>query len=104
MKMPESSKYSWAWITASRQLHLRACELVYVYLYNDSSNMATVTIYDGENAQGDIVAVLWLNVTSSMWFKPAEPIYCRRGLFLALSDDIEGCFVQWRGLGRESGG
>ena len=96
----ESEKYKWAWMTKDTLLYDDCCELLYVYAYNDSSNPATVTIYDGDNTHGDIVVVVYQPATGSEHFSPKEPVYCRSGLYVVLSSEVDGCFVQWRNKSR----
>lgn len=106
MEMPESSKISWRWITACALVSHGACELLYVLL-TSTGNASQITIYDGENAQGKIIAVVESLASRSTEFTPAEPIYCHDGLYVALAagkDNVEGVLIQWRELGKKAGG
>lgn len=94
----ESKEYSWAWIEEDQLLSHGACELVYAVLTSKDA-VGTVYIYDGENTNGDLIARLECGVKRSQEFKPAKPIYCRRGLYIDIYEKLYGVFVQWKELG-----
>lgn len=93
----ESKEYSWAWITASRLLSHGPCELVYIML-TSAANAATATIYDGESTSGDTVAILEATTNISQQMHFSTPVYCRKGLYVAIDANATGAFVQWREL------
>lgn len=95
----ESKEYSWKWVTADELLSHGACELLCVKFVPDSSATATCTIYDGENTNGDIIVAFRTAQSRQADFKPAKPVYCRRGLYLDSIANVLGVFVQWRELG-----
>ena len=95
----ESKEYSWAWVTADRVLSHGACELLYAKFVPSSSATATATIYDGENATGDIIVAFRTAESRQADITPLQPVYCRRGLFIDSIANAKGVFVQWRELG-----
>lgn len=108
----ESKKYSWAYITTSRLLSRGPCDLLFAGMRPGASG-DTVTLYDGENTNGDIVDVLKAGtraytgltyIDASREFKPPQPVYCRRGLYVVLGGSTASVFVQWRELGKKAGG
>jgi hypothetical protein len=103
VKRPRSSGIGWAWVTASRRLCTRECELIYAVQFNDVANVATFAdIYDGADVNGDLVAHFPGNQLRTP-FSPREPVYCRRGLFVNVTGAITGLFVQYRELAQETG-
>ncbi|MBA7568162.1 hypothetical protein ES708_09883 [subsurface metagenome] len=99
----DSKDYSWKWVTAEELLSHGACELCYVKV-NPVDSTCNVTIYDGENALGRIIAVIDSEFVTNCELLPKEPIYCRRGLFIGLMTGCAGMLVQWRELGHKEGG
>lgn len=100
----ESKQYSWAWVTADRLLSHGPCELLYVYVAADGQTAGKAIIYNGENILGAEIAQIEAPVTSGKSFRPAEPAYCREGLFVDYGTGA-GVFVQWRELrDKEEGG
>lgn len=93
----ESKEYSWAWVTVSRLLTAKECELVYAHLVPSGAETGTI-IYDGESASGDIVTYLVSTTVDGKEFKPPVPIYCRKGLYITKGSATTGIFVQWRNL------
>lgn len=100
--MVESKKYSWAWVTASRLLSHGACELC-CFMLTATTDFGTVNIYDGENTNGDLIAIVECLANRSQMFCPKFPIYCRRGLYIERVANVFGAFVQWRELGHKGG-
>lgn len=98
--MPEEEKaidYSWRWITASQMLSSTACELCTLIATPDGNN-AVVSIYDGENASGTLMAELRILANRSVPFTIHHHAYCRRGLYIVLDAHVDGVFVQWKPL------
>jgi hypothetical protein len=93
----ESKEYSWEWVTYDQCLRHKECELVYAYLV-PTAQAGDSVIYDGENTSGRPIATLRSAVATGHAFKPKEPIYCRRGLFVDVGDSVTGILVQWRNL------
>lgn len=100
----ESKEYSWTWVTASRLLTARECELVYAHLAAGGQSTATV-IYDGVNTSGDVVTYLISAAITGLSFSPPVPIYCRKGLYITKDPGATGILVMWRHLkqGKEGG-
>lgn len=94
--LPDDAKeYSWKWVTGDELLSKRACEICVVALTCDGDN-CYATIYDGENTNGDIVAVLRALGNGTCQVAIHHHIYCRRGLYIALEGDhCTGMLVQW---------
>jgi hypothetical protein len=93
----ESKEYSWAWVTDSRLLSHGPCELVYAFI-TPSKAEAEAYIYDGENSSGDKIFRFVTASQNTRAFSPKVPVYCRRGLYIAITKGTEGIFVQWREL------
>jgi len=99
----ESRVYSWARIAASRRLSPGPCELVFAFLSSDGQTTGKAVIYDGENANGDMVVTLESIANSGTPFSPQTPVYCRRGLYVTFTTG-NAIFIQWRVLSHEKGG
>ena len=97
----ESTKYKWQWITLDTLLSTGPCELIFAELVPDAAGTATAVIYDGQNTSGDIVISFRGNGGYHTPFKPKKPVYCRKGLYVDITANIRGIFVQWRYLGHE---
>lgn len=101
----DSKDYAWKWITASELLCPSACDFHYVLLTSLTENTpSSITLYDGENTQGTLIAIVESLANRSTEFTPAKPIYCRRGLYVAnIVAGVEGALVQWRPRASEEG-
>lgn len=101
--MPDSKELSWAWVTADQLLSHGPCELLFAYLVVSAGSTDT-HLYDGEGALGDKIVTLESAAVTGQPFKPPEPIYCRRGLYVDVGTNVTGILVQWRELGHEERG
>lgn len=93
----ESKDYSWAWVTTGRLLSHGPCELVFAHLVVGSANNYAF-FYNGESTQGDSIVKLQAAQRTGRQFNPKVPVYCERGLYVDLSNNVDGVFVQWREL------
>lgn len=96
----DSKQYSWAWVTGDRLLSHGACELLCAFLTPDGT-AADVTLYDGENTNGDKIIKFTSPNNPTRAFSPKVPVYCRRGLYVDVGSNVTGIFVQWRELGHK---
>ena len=99
----KSKEYAWKWVTASRTLSHGPCEMCYAMI-TSAAAASTVTIYDGESATGDIIAVLEGPATISQQMHFMAPIFCNKGLYVALDQNVTGVLIQWRELMNEETG
>lgn len=95
----ESKAFSWAWVTADQVLSHGPADLLYVLFIPSSSATATATIYNGENTTEPPVVAFRTAQSRQSEFRPPEPVYCRRGIFVNDIANVKGLFVQWRELG-----
>ena len=95
----DSEIYSWAWVTADRLLSTGPCELLFAYLVVSAASTDT-HLYDGANTSGDKIVTLEAAAATGHPFKPKEPLYCRRGLYVDIGTNVTGVLVQWRELPR----
>lgn len=93
----DSKEFSWEWVTGSLLLHRGPCELVCAYLVPAAATTDTV-LYDGTDTAGRPIVTLKAAAVTGHPFKPPVPAYCRAGLYVSLSSNATGVFVQWRGL------
>lgn len=93
----ESKEYSWAYVTSSRLLSDGPCELVYAYLVPSTATTDTV-LYNGRNTSGEVIVTLKAAVITGHRFTPRVPVYCDKGIYVSLSANASGIFVQWRNL------
>jgi hypothetical protein len=91
----DSRQISRQWVTADALLAEKECELVYAYLTPSTAN-ADVSLYDGENTSGDLVATLKEAAVSGHEFQPPVPIHCRKGLYVDVGSNVTGVLVMWR--------
>ena len=92
----DAKEYAWKWVTATGLLCRSACDLNYVLLTPDDG-ACIITLYDGEDTSGKIIATVKTIAARSTEFSPSKPIYCRRGLYLSnIVDNVLGTLVQWR--------
>ena len=94
----ESKEYSWTWVIADLLLSHGACELCFAMITSDKT-AASVTIYDGENTSGTVVATIKGSADLSVPVSLPQPVYCRKGLYIALTNSPLGALIQWRELG-----
>jgi hypothetical protein len=91
----DSRQYSRQWLTASALLAEKECELLFAYLL-PTAGTDTVSLYDGENTTGELIATLKSAAVTGHKFKPPVPIYCRKGLYASVSGSITGVLIMWR--------
>ena len=103
MENIESKQYSWRWLTGSGPLSHGPCELCYAMITSAAAASAA-TLYDGESATGDIIAILEGPATISQQMHFMAPIFCNKGLYVALDQNVTGVLVQWRELSNEEKG
>jgi len=101
----DSKEYAWKWVTATELLSKTACDLTYVLLTSLTAAPTAVTLRDGEDANGRIIAVVETLASRSFEFNPCKPIYCRRGLYYENVNEVAtpGALVQWRPRASEEG-
>ena len=83
------------WITAAEVLCATPCELIYAYLV-PSAAAAAVTLYDGLDTEGKIIATLEQAAKTSIAFDPPEPILCSQGLYAGSFTNVTGILVVYR--------
>lgn len=90
----DSKEYSWKWVTASELLSRRPCDFVYAK-FTPTSEAGGTTLRNGEDANGEIIAVMLTAGAYNCEVAPCKPIYCSRGLFV---DTVTtgGLLVHWR--------
>lgn len=91
----DSKLISRQWVTASALLTEKECELLFAYLV-PAAGTDTVSLYDGDNITGSLIATLKEAAVSGHEFKPPVPIYCHKGLYVSVSGSIAGVLVMWR--------
>jgi hypothetical protein len=97
MEERPSSDYQWRFLTASALLETGPCELVSAEVVPSATTTTTI-IYDGTDATGKKVIQFNITIVLNWPFKPPEPIYCDKGLYVVVGSDVTGIFVQWRKL------
>lgn len=95
--MPESKDYAWEFLTASRCITDKRCELAYAELV-PSADAADATLYDGQSTAGKKIVTIMSGDSNSWPFKPPVPIYCEKGIYVAHGSNVTGVLVQWRHL------
>lgn len=93
----DSRTVSRQWVTAHALLCEKECELLFAYLA-PSAATADVTLYDGENITGELIATLKSAAVTGHKFKPPVPIHCRKGLYVYVGSNVTGLFVMWKVL------
>lgn len=91
----QSSEFSWAWVTGDRLLTNKPCELVYAHLVSSGASTGTI-LYNGTDTKGDEINNLADAAAGSDDFNPRVPVYCAKGLYIAVGSNFTGCFVVWR--------
>ncbi len=105
-KERDSKEYAWKWITAKELLSTQACDLCYVLLTSLTTAASSITLYDGENIKGTLIAIVESLGSRSTEFTPAKSIYCRKGLYVDMTvvDNAKpAALIQWRVRASEEG-
>ncbi|GAH60970.1 unnamed protein product [marine sediment metagenome] len=92
----DSKEYSWKWVTADELLCPTACDLVSAHLVPDASTTATATYFDGQDTKGRTILRVRVAGSKHCDFDPAQPVYCRRGLYVEIVTNVRGILFQWR--------
>lgn len=95
MEVIDTKELDWKWVTANEVVSKMACEICMIALTCDGAN-ANVTIYDGEDASGEIIAVVKGLQNRTVDININHHIYCRRGIYLVMSPAVLGVFIQWK--------
>lgn len=94
----DSKEYSWKWVTADELLSYGPCEVLYAKFIPSGPATATATLYNNEEASGEVI-VAWRTAQSLQAdFMPPVPVYCEHGLYVDALDNVKGIFIQWREL------
>jgi hypothetical protein len=93
----DSRSVSRQWVTADALLAEKECELLFGYLVPSAAN-ADVSLYDGENTTGELIAMLKSAAITGHKFKPPVPVHCRKGLYVDVGSNVTGILVMWRVL------
>ena len=93
----DSRTISRQWVTVDTLLCARECELLFAYMV-PSAATADVTLYNGDNNTGELIATLKSAVVTGHKFKPPVPVYFPKGLFVDIGSNVTGVFIMWRGL------
>jgi hypothetical protein len=93
----DSRTVSRQWVTVDTVLCEKECELLFAYLVPSAAG-ADATLYNGDNATGELIATLESAAKTGHKFRPPVPVYCARGLFIDIGSNVTGVFVMWRGL------
>jgi len=94
MQPDDAKEYSWKWVTASELLCKTPCELCAV-IQTCKTTPCRTHIFNGEDNTGEMVVRLECLANRSVPAILHHHIYCRRGLYVELSDDTYGIFIQW---------
>ena len=94
-KERDAKEYAWKWVTADELLSKVACDLHQV-IFSGSTKGSHITIYNGENTNGELIGVFEAQASPSLPIKFDPPIYCRRGLYIDVYSYFQGCLVSWR--------
>lgn len=92
-----SKDTAWEYVTTDRELQSGHCELVFAEM-EPSASGADVTLYDGTNTSGKKIIGLQASTKTNRPFKPKEPLYCDKGLYVDIGSNVTGVLVVWRGL------
>jgi len=91
----DCKEYASKYITATELLDVTACELVQI-IPLAGGNVGDLRVYDGEDAQGDLKLRVRIPANGSRPFVFNPHVYIRKGLYIVFTEQIDGCFVQWR--------
>lgn len=85
------------YLEASQVVSRVPCELVGIFLTCEGE-VCRIQVFDGTNARQPRILDLQAGASTTIPFHPTEPIFCRRGLYLGLDDNVKSVTVQWRPL------
>jgi len=91
----DSKEYGSKYITATELLSTSACELVQL-IPLAGGNTGDLRVYDGEDAQGELKLRVRIPANSSRPFAFNPHVYLRMGLYIVFTEQIDGCFAQWK--------
>lgn len=97
MDKAESQKYSWRYCTADQVLSRGPCELLFAYLVV-SAGSTDSSLYNGTDTSGEEIIDFKSAAVTGHQFKPKQPVYCSKGLYVDVGTSVTGIFVQWRNL------
>jgi len=89
--------HQWRWVTASALITDKPCVLVFCAL-TASGNTADITLYDGEDTNGDIICVMETTANQTRQVNFAEHIYCKTGLYVGIGSNVTGILIVWHPL------
>jgi len=93
----EVKEYSWKFATVDMVLCNGPCELEY-FNVAPSAGAAECALYNGVDTSGELIIPVYLAVQLNYEYNPNPPIYCSKGLFIDIGDNVTGVLVQWREL------
>jgi len=94
---------SWRWFTFDAIATENPCILVYIIL-TAKANATFVSLYDGVNADGKLIATIETTANQSRPFSFHGHIWCKHGLYVDLDGDALGVLVCWHEVPKSLGG
>jgi len=91
----DSKEYASKYITATELLSKSACELAQL-IPLAGGNVGDLRVYDGEDAQGELKLRVKIPANGSRPFSFNPHVHLRRGLYIVFTEQIDGCFAQWK--------
>ncbi len=92
-----SPEYSWEYVTASKAVEKGHCELIYARLVVTAGSTNSA-LYDGTDTNGKKITDLKDAAITDLEFSPPVPVYCDRGIYVAVGTSVSGILVIWRTL------
>lgn len=94
---------TYKWITADELVTPKPCILSYIIL-TAKDNACTLTIHDGVDTNGRVVAILETTAAQSRPFSFHGEALLQHGLYVNLSGDVLGIFICWHDVPTQVGG
>jgi hypothetical protein len=80
--------------TADAKISTKPCWLHYAQIV-PAGAVTDTSMYDGHNTNGELIFTLNSAVATIQPFRPAKPVYCKKGLYLDIGSNTTGVFIQW---------
>jgi hypothetical protein len=90
------SDWSSYWLTADVNLIEQSVEIAGVMITASASTKTVVSIYDGVNSSGRLLATYRVAADTSKTFKFPQVIPCTRGFYVDVDANVTGVMVFYR--------
>jgi len=87
------NEVTWEWIESDQLICTTCAYIVHAHITPDGTAQAYSTVYDGHNTSGKVLFKMRSYNWTAVPFAFGLPIYASQGIYVTLSDAIDGVLI-----------